>query len=382
MKWMITDQFRRKRIIFFFGCLELGGAERQGLMLAEYMMSELGAEVQVWGFHGPGKVAALCEEKGIPWNVVELPLAGSRYGLPGRWARFIRRLREARADILLPYTMTPNVVCGLAWKLAGVKLCVWSQRDEGLERQARWLEYLSTKMIHSFVANSSGSARFLAESMKVPQGRIRTIHNGVSLPAPSCSRKEWRVRLSAHEDEVLVAMIGNISPFKDHPTLIGAWRQVLDSFRGRAKLLLVGNQLNIERVDEVKRLVSSAGVDGSVIFLDRIDDIAGFLNAIDLVVHASKSEGLSNAVLEAMAAGRAVVGSDIPGIREVLGNTGVYVPVGNKEALATAIVQLLEDENERARLGDRNRSAVQNEFSSRRMCEQTVEFLDASWREA
>jgi glycosyltransferase involved in cell wall biosynthesis len=218
--------------------------------------------------------------------------------------------------------------------------------------------------------------------MKVPQGRIRTIHNGVSVPSPSCSRQEWRVRLSAHEDELLVAMIGNISPFKDHPTLIGAWRQVLDSFRGRATLLLVGNQLNIERVDEVKRLVSSAGVDGSVIFLDRIDDIAGFLNAIDLVVHASKSEGLPNAVLEAMAAGRAVVGSDIPGIREVLGDTGVYVPAGNEGALATAIMHLLRDENEREYLGARNRSAVQKNFSSTRMCEETVEFLDASWREA
>lgn len=378
---MITDRFRGKRVIFFFGCLELGGAERQGLMLAEYMMSELGAEVQVWGFHGPGQVAALCEDKGIPWNVVTLPLAGSRYGHPRRWARFIRRLREARADILLPYTMTPNVVCSLAWKFAGVKLCVWSQRDEGLERQARWLEYFSTKMPNSFVANSSGSAHFLVEYMKVPQERIRIIHNGVSLSSPASSRKEWRMRLSAHEDELLVAMIGNISPFKDHPTLVAAWRQVIDSFHGRAKLLLAGNQLNVERVNEVKRLISSVGVSNSVIFLDRIDDMAGFLNAIDLVVHASKSEGLSNAVLEAMAAGRAVVGSDIPGIREVLGSTGVYVPAGNEDALATALVQLLENENERARLGDRNKTAAQNEFSSRRMCEQTVEFLDAVWKE-
>ena len=379
---MVTDWLRKKRVIFFFGCLELGGAERQALMLAEYLKINFQVEAEVWAFNGPGPVSTLCEAKGIPWKIVALPLAGSRYGLAIRLARFCRTLREARVDILLPYTMTPNVVCGLAWRLAGVKLCVWNQRDEGLERQARWLEYLGTRMVRFFVANSGGATRFLVELMKVPKKRIRTIHNGVLLPSPSFSRTQWRDRLAAPDNELLVAMIGNISPFKDHPTLISAWRQVVDSFEGKAKLLLAGNRIDAKRVEEVTRLITAAGVDDSVIFLDRIDDISGFLHAVDLVVHASKSEGQPNAVMEAMAAGKAVIGSDIPGIREVLGSTGVYVPVGHAGALATSIVELLRSEKQRAVLGKRNRATVQKQFSSRRMCEQTAEFLAISWEES
>lgn len=378
---MVTDWLRNKRVIFFFGCLELGGAERQGLMLAEYMMGELDAEVEVWGFYGPGKLSALCEAKRIPWKVVALPLAGSRFGLPGRFARFVRRLRKARADILLPYTMTPNIVCSLAWRLAGAKLCVWNQRDEGLERQARWLERLATKSTHSFVANSAGSARFLIDFLKVPRERIRTIHNGVSLAPPTWARQEWRAHLAVGEDDLLVAMIANISPFKDHQTLVRAWCQVRNSFQRKAKLLLAGNQLNVESTNELKRLIGSLGLDDSVIFLDQIDDISGFLNAVDLVVHASKSEGLPNAILEAMAAGKAVLGSDIPGIREVLGKAGIYAPVGNEIVLASNILHLLRDQNERARLGEHNRLEVQKEFSPRQMCEQMVEFLGASLKE-
>lgn len=372
---MAAGSLTKKRAIFFFGCLELGGAERQGMILAEYMKAALDVAVEVWGFHGPGALAAACESKGIPWRVVRLPLTGRRVGLPARFLRFGRELRKARADILLPYTMTPNVVCCIARQLAGAKVCVWNQRDEGLERQPHWLELLASRSTHAFLANSAGSARFLMEQLGVPRASIRTIHNGVCLPPPILTSREWRARLASDADEYVVAMIANISPLKDHLTLLRAWSQVAGSLQKSARLVIAGNQLNRSRTDELRRLVAALHVEHAVVFLDRVDDVAGLLSAVDLVVHASKSEGLPNAVLEAMYVGKAVVGSDIGGIREALGDGGVYAPVGDEGRLAAAMLAMLRDDDARARLGKLNRLVAQREFSATRMCELTTDFL-------
>src|SRR5579872_1770203 len=114
------------RIVIVLTCLELGGAERQALVLARHLVREYGARVEVWGFVQPGRAAALCDEYGIPWRIVPFSWAEGKSGRLIGMVRFARELRRARPDILLPYTMWPNVLCGLIWRWAGAKACVWN----------------------------------------------------------------------------------------------------------------------------------------------------------------------------------------------------------------------------------------------------------------
>src|SRR5829696_3268667 len=102
-----------RRIVFVLGNLELGGAERQALLLARYLVEHERAQVEVWGLTKSGQVAEICQQHGIASRVVPYPQHG--HSLEAK-TNIGRLLQDAKPDILLPYTFTPNVVCGLIWK--------------------------------------------------------------------------------------------------------------------------------------------------------------------------------------------------------------------------------------------------------------------------
>src|SRR3954470_20724147 len=127
-----------RRIIIVLTELELGGAERQAMLLARFLAHERKARVEVWGCLGePGRIVTLCEEYGIPWRLVPWPWADKRSDRLKRMAKFAWTLRRARPDIILPYLIFPNVVCGQIWRLTGARACIWNQRDEGIGRMPR-----------------------------------------------------------------------------------------------------------------------------------------------------------------------------------------------------------------------------------------------------
>ncbi|HEU5131315.1 MAG TPA: hypothetical protein VFT26_04395, partial [Pyrinomonadaceae bacterium] len=109
-----------RRVIFVLGNLELGGAERQALILARHLYQHKQATVEVWGFNKSGPVADICEQHGIRWRVE--PVNVQRLESVRRVAWL---LRAAQPDVLMPYTWLPNIVCGFVWKWAGARLCVW-----------------------------------------------------------------------------------------------------------------------------------------------------------------------------------------------------------------------------------------------------------------
>jgi glycosyltransferase involved in cell wall biosynthesis len=100
-----------------------------------------------------------------------------------------------------------------------------------------------------------------------------------------------------------------------------------------------------------------------------VDDVAGLLGACDLAAHSATREGCPNAVLEAMAAGLAVVATDIEGIRDAVGagGGGLLAPAGDAAALASRLIQAAGDSDLRRRMGDEGRRRAEREFSPRAM---------------
>jgi glycosyltransferase involved in cell wall biosynthesis len=366
-----------ERIIFVFGTLELGGAERQALLLAQYLKEVENAAVEVWGFLGPGRATELCEQYGIPWRVV--PLYWGRWYLRRYMdlLRFAWTLRKSRPSIVLPYTMQPNVVCGLIWRWSGARLCVWNQRDEGVQRLGHASEVRAARQVSTFVANSHGGAQFLAQELGVNPDLIKVIPNGVVLVKPELDRANWRVQLGLTENCFAVCMVGNLHGNKDHATLLQAWRLVVEEMDklGRSSVLLLAGRKDDSKPLEM--LCRSLNIEGSVKFLGNVKDIAGLLQAVDLGVLSSRSEGCPNGVLECMAAGLAVAGTDIPGIRDVIcpGGHAFLAPPGGAEALADCIIKLALDPELRAKLGRANRAHVEKEFNPQKMCEEMVKLL-------
>lgn len=364
------------RIVVLFGSLEMGGAERQGLLLARYLHDTAGAEVAVWGLgaaHGP--VAAQCDQWGIPWKALAL-----HWGLVRRIPHLLRlgrQLRRFRPAILIPYTKVPNLAAALLGPLCGARLVLWNQADAGLLMPDTLLHRLAIRRAGWFAANAAEGAVFLKERFKAPAERIRVIPNGVALAEPGATPDQWRQRLAAGTGQLLTVMLANLSSYKDHATLLSAWAELCRGRQGELPLLALAGRFD-DQTAALRQQAVALGIEGQLRFLGSVADVAGLLYAADLLVHSSRSEGIPNAVLEGMAAGLAVVASDLPGIREALGREGEngLVPAGDAPALARKLAELLKDEPLRRRIGADLAARAAQQYGVERMCRESVEWLE------
>jgi glycosyltransferase involved in cell wall biosynthesis len=177
--------------------------------------------------------------------------------------------------------------------------------------------------------------------------------------------------------ETLVAcMVANLSQYKDHVTVIRAWCHLAASCPDSPPVLLLAGRFDGTE-GQLQELAAELHCAAAIRFLGPVADVSGLLSAADLFVYGSKSEGIPNAVLEAMAAGLPVVGSDIPGIREAVGPEGadLLVSVGDHHGMAARISLLLQDAGLRIRYGTLLQRRVETVFGLSRMCEETAEVI-------
>lgn len=189
------------------------------------------------------------------------------------------------------------------------------------------------------------------------------IPNGVDLaafaPTTGEERRALRARLGLPEDRVLCAFVGRLTPQKDPDFLLEAWAM------GRipkAHLVLVGDGPLRSRLEA---RVASGPHAGQVSFAGATADVSQYLRAADLLVLPSRAEGMSNALLEAMACGVPVVATDVNGNREVVGTdgkAGLLVPSGDPAALAEAVARLIASPILRREMGTVGRAFVQERF--------------------
>ncbi|MCP4108878.1 MAG: glycosyltransferase, partial [Desulfobacteraceae bacterium] len=208
--------------------------------------------------------------------------------------------------------------------------------------------------------------------------RIQVIYNGIVPGKAESSRAAWRKQLGINDNCFLAVMVANLSGWKDHATLLKAWRIVVNHLQAAdsyAVLLLAGGFVNTHH--QLKALACDLELGNSVRFLGYVEDIPGLLEAVDIGVLSSRSEGCPNGVLECMATGLAVAGTDIPGIREAVGQDGYpfLAPAENAESLADRILKLAANHKLRMKIGEANRSRIEEKFGLQRMCEETVKLI-------
>lgn len=373
-----------RRIVFVLGNLQLGGAERQALILARYLAEHEQANVQMWGFNTTGPVAEICDRHGLPWRMIPYPFTGTRLARLRALLHTARALRQTKPDLLLPYTLNPNVVCGLVWKWTGARGCVWNQRDEGVVPYGSPTVAWAAKLTSRFISNSERGAQFLIEKLRVDPTKITVIHNGIEPVAAESDRSAWRERLGINDRSFVACMVANLHALKDHVTLLHAWQKVVSKFaqNSRPALLVLAGRRD-GAYESLTALAAELKLNGTVRFAGPVSDVAGLLSAADVSVFSSHSEGCPNAVLESMAAGLPVAGTDITGIRDVVGPTGAQflAPPGDADSLADVLLKLAQDRELRARHGAQNRERIREHYNALRMCEETVNVLTNIVRE-
>ena len=191
------------------------------------------------------------------------------------------------------------------------------------------------------------------KNMASKDSQVFTIPNGVDIPVEPASLDQGNI----------VLWVGNVSRGildKGLDVLIEAWAIVQKELPG-VRLLLVGGG----SIDLVREFAAKHDVGKNIEFPGYTTDIGNYYRAADMVVSASRSEGMSNVLLEAQAYGLPVVVSDIPGNNDIVidGINGLLFPSENVKALASAILVLLADVDMRKRMGKTGRNRVRNLFS-------------------
>jgi glycosyltransferase involved in cell wall biosynthesis len=374
---------RGVRITFVLPSLGLGGAERQAFLLARHLLQREDADVRLLALSPGAALAEMCQAANVPHQLFQMRHGyRSRLGHLNDLRRFIGLLRRLRAQILLPYCMFQNVLCGLTWRPAGTSVCIWNQRDEGRSRLEPWIEHLAVCQTKCFISNSTHGADFLTGSLRIPVSRVHVVRNGIEIPTAGSGRMSLRERLCLSRDSFLACMVANLHAKKDHATLVAAWRHVVNRFSGpTAPHLLLAGTFG-DQHGALVRQVNALSLDGHVHFLGEVRDVNELLDASDLAVYSSVAEGIPNAVLEAMAHALPVVATDYVGIREAVGPEGVPLLArpGDAEDFARRVLTAAGDPELRQRIGREGRRRVADAFGLDRMTAEMTDLILSEWQ--
>jgi len=354
----------------------MGGAEKQAIILADYMKNTLHYEVEVWAIDRPEKGVAILDKAGITWRICNIDRYAGKLSRVKQLLKLIKEIRSFKPDVIMPYTYWPNVLTCAVWKYTGAKTCIWNQRDEGRGITGHLLEKVALKNTPVFVSNSEEGRLFLSRHLKKPKDEIKLIHNAVTLPSVACNPYQWREKAGVTEKQFVACMLANLHGYKDHKTLIDAWKIVYDKRRQQHPVLLLAGRLD-HSYESLKRQAEDNGIGSYVKFLGGVDDVAGILSITHLSVFSSRFEGCPNGVLESMKAGLPIVATSIIGIREALGDNYAYLTEpSDVHDMANKIIELMDSPELRIEIGKENESRVNKLFSSEQMTRDYKLLLD------
>lgn len=356
---MPTD---RVRILHVITRLPVGGAERL-LVDVVRRLDPTRFESMVCCIQTKGELADELEAAGIAVRCLNR-MQSKRFD----WravADLRALLREERISLVHAHLYHANLYGRLAAFLSGVPAVVtvhnvYARTKLHRRMLNRWLARSTARVI----AVSDEVRRDLVEHDRIDPAKVVTIHNSIDLGriATPLTREQARARLAIPDGAFVIGSIGRLEEQKGHRYLLEACAALARdaAFGLPMSILLVGDGRLRE---ELEHRAAAAGLGSSVSFLGSRTDVAEILKALDVYVMPSLWEGLSLAMLEAMAASLPIVISDVGGVSQALDSeSGVKVQPKDVAAIADAIRRLAAEPERRRRLGAAARRRVEADF--------------------
>jgi glycosyltransferase involved in cell wall biosynthesis/CelD/BcsL family acetyltransferase involved in cellulose biosynthesis len=295
--------------------------------------------------------------------------------------RLTRILRRHRTKVVFAVGGRDALFWGpLAGKVARVPVIVGALHSMR-PGMLLWLNRLLLRRADAVVAVAEGLREYLVDKERIPAGRVVVIHNGIeprSFSAPS-NGDALRDALGLQPGAPLVGIVAGLRKVKNHDTFLQAAALVVREFP-EARFLVVGDGPERERLE---RLRHELGLDEAVIFLGHRTDVPEIMSALEVFTLTSRSEAFPIAVLEAMAAGKPVVSTNVGAVGEAVvdGETGYLVQPGSVEALARAVCELLRNRERAKKMGSAGRSRVRSHFTLDASAATTQQLLQALLRQ-
>lgn len=281
----------------------------------------------------------------------DIDVVNAQHFMPGIYSYYGCKIKENRSLIFTAHSQWEIDEIPWKWKIMGTYLLNRMDASVGVSRE---------------VSNC------IQQMFKTDARQIVTIENGVDIDAlsPKDEVDGLKHSLGISENERVVGVVANFRKIKNHLFLLQAFAKLLESFRN-VRLLLVGRGFighadNTE--EELRRFVNENHLAQNVLFLGYRSDIPKLLNVMDVFCLPSFNEGLPISLIEAMAAGLPIVGTNVDGIKDLVipNRTGLLVDLGDVDGLVSALDALITNDGLRERMGNESRKRATNAYSLRR----------------
>ncbi|MBT4773573.1 MAG: glycosyltransferase [Rhodospirillaceae bacterium] len=363
------------RIVIYIGSLDRGGTESH-LMRTLPQLRAAGLPVEVFVLSGHGVFIEPLREAGVPVStplITKLLPAGRGTlrrlvllaGLvPELLVRMLWR-RPAVAHFFLP---TSYCIVGPLAVLMRVPVRLMSRRslNDYLDTKPSFVthvEHWLHRRMTAVLGNSHQIVEELADEEDVPFEKLVLLRNGIEIRPLSTEdrRQAARAKYDVSASCVVIAIVANLIPYKGHQDLLRALA-MLPPDQDWALLILGGDPSGYRKV--LVELVAELGLEERIRFLGETADVPQVLDGCDIGVLCSHEEGFSNALLEYMERALPVVATDVGGNAEAVldGETGILVPAHAPADLARALQAVVENKDQRKRMGEAGRARVTHEF--------------------
>ena len=361
----VPSAARPLRVMQLILGLQVGGLESMVVKLAMSLDPQRFSSL-VCCLDQTGPLADELQQAGIEVLLLQRGQSGTDWSYPRRLAQL---LRQQQVDVLHLHNPTALFYGAPAGRLAGVRPIIYTEhgRDYSHGWKSRLLNRMLTRMVDRVVVLHERARRYMHEQEGAPLGRIVKVYNGIADPGrhSPAQRQQMRQSLGLNTDSSAIGIVARLDPIKNLPVLITAMQQIHRQ-QAKARLLIIGDGPLREALSQQ---VCDSGLDPVVQFLGTRHDVPALLSALDLLVLPSSSEGLSMTLIEGSAAGLPLIASDVGGNNELVqdGVNGLLVKAGDSDALAAALLQLINDPALARRMGAASRKRYQQHFAASAM---------------
>lgn len=355
--------------------LDPGGAENHLLTLCQGLHS-LGHQVEVaYLLDGHNKLEPKFIQLGICTHGLRMR---SRYDFTAM-VRLVDLIRTNHYDIVHTHLIRSDLLGTLAAKIARNKTLIsskhnddWFYHNAVVAQTERWL----CKQSRQVIVISQALANFYqSNSLIHDETKLNRIHYGLDLKEfdhklLKTQKKEIYQPLGIPEGAQIVLTVGRLEVQKGQHYLINAFPKI-HAYSPNIHLIIVGQgSLHFQLENHIKKL----GLSSHIHLLGWRPDVQSLMAASDIFVLPSLWEGFGLVLLEAMAAQCPVIASNISAIPEIVvhGKTGILVPPRDSDALAQAILDLLQNSEQRLSMGREGRLRVMTDFTVERMVDRTI----------
>ncbi|UCC95032.1 MAG: glycosyltransferase [Candidatus Omnitrophota bacterium] len=297
--------------------------------------------------------------------------------------KFKRFLHQEKVDILVTYHFGSDIWGTIFGRLAHIPVIISNRRDAGFwrKRYHAWAYKAVNRWVTKIIAVSDAVKEVVMNQEHVARDKLEVIHNGIDERrfAIQTDTNAIKQALGLASSSKVVGCVGNIRPIKGHIYLVEAARDILKALND-THFLFIGEDLSGE---SLHLRVNSFPLSKNIHFLGKRDDIPELLGIMDVCVLPSLSEGLSNTLLEYLAAGKPVVATDAGGNAEVIQNNvnGLLVKKADAKDLATKVLSLLQDSKKAQQLGVHAKECTRAHFSIGRMVKHYQTLFDGLMEE-